>query len=400
MALQVLQAEIVNQDEDSALVTAAANVIKAYEKVCKVIAQKAAAAAPQFAVDDKNPTIHAAVYSDDHVFHERFDALPFFQSATVEEIVSLAKCGWEGDYAADAVAHFMESKGHAGVRGVLDYATLKDGCGFECRVDVDDALHWLYNERPDVIGPIAYCGTVKNCIYDAARDERQKAIKIGDDANPTIKASCDKPNGEEAYQFDALPFIKFADPDLIVALARGGWKNCPASNAVAQLMAENGHLGLSSVMARSRDLTSAIDPDDSLKWLKANRTAVYNTVLLDGDSLDWLRRNRPNLLRATTETMDISTASAIFKAFKTPITDGGLLREPFIIFGIGTPREKVWQWLETSCPGFVVGEAMVSSGQQLGNITSGKPLLITEGFATAASLHKATGLPRGPGGTR
>src|SRR5437879_738008 len=54
------------------------------------------------------PPIEAEVHSDDGVHEVTFDAALWFAQATDDEIRDLAKCGWGGDYPADAVALFFE----------------------------------------------------------------------------------------------------------------------------------------------------------------------------------------------------------------------------------------------------------------------------------------------------
>ena len=91
--------------------------------------------------------IHAEVHSDDYRHQVDFDALPWFEQATDEEIVALAACGWGGDYEADEVALFFEDKNPA-IAVLLDHCRAADECGFECHVDEADALAWVRKHRP------------------------------------------------------------------------------------------------------------------------------------------------------------------------------------------------------------------------------------------------------------
>ena len=104
--------------------------------------------------------IRAEVHSDDYVFEIDFDAGPWFACADDEEIIALAKCGWGGDYPADAVAigmtevpaiaemfHYLER--------IADLRSHKDMSGFECHVNEEDALKWLEEEnRPDLLDQV------------------------------------------------------------------------------------------------------------------------------------------------------------------------------------------------------------------------------------------------------
>lgn len=105
--------------------------------------------------------IHAEVHSDDYVYETDFDATLWFQSATENEILALAKCEWGGDYPADAVAEFM-SDHNTDIAEMFRYLerinrgyTGREGCGFECYVDEDDALGWLKENKPDLFRKIS-----------------------------------------------------------------------------------------------------------------------------------------------------------------------------------------------------------------------------------------------------
>lgn len=102
--------------------------------------------------------IGAECHSDDWVVEVKFNALEWFKNATDEEILSLASCGWGGDYASDAVAHFMEEKDEK-VDDMFKYLKLASSQryspGFECNItDVYAALCWLKENRPDVLKTI------------------------------------------------------------------------------------------------------------------------------------------------------------------------------------------------------------------------------------------------------
>lgn len=100
--------------------------------------------------------IKAETYSDDHAAEVNFDATAWFEQATDEEILELARVDWGGDYEADDVARFFEDKVPA-VDAMFTYIQAYnrvaegDSIGFECRVDADDALAWIREYRPHLI---------------------------------------------------------------------------------------------------------------------------------------------------------------------------------------------------------------------------------------------------------
>jgi hypothetical protein len=100
------------------------------------------------------PVIRAEVHADDFVIEVQFDAHAWFANADDEAILALDRCGWGGDYPADAVAEWYQGKlpevdrlfDH--LARIRDDRFKKDCCGFECHVDADDALMWLRMRRP------------------------------------------------------------------------------------------------------------------------------------------------------------------------------------------------------------------------------------------------------------
>lgn len=93
--------------------------------------------------------IRAEVHSDDRVFEVSFDATPFFEKASEEEILNLYRCGWGGDYPADEVARFFIDKNDE-VNRLFDYLSRVRGVGFECHVDSITAKEWLKKNRPRI----------------------------------------------------------------------------------------------------------------------------------------------------------------------------------------------------------------------------------------------------------
>jgi hypothetical protein len=101
--------------------------------------------------------IAAECHSDDHVVEVSFDAEPWFAQASDEQIISLANCGWNGDYPADEVAIFVAGINEA-VQRLFTYLELvshrKDHPGFECSVEVQSAIAWLAQYRPQLAAVI------------------------------------------------------------------------------------------------------------------------------------------------------------------------------------------------------------------------------------------------------
>ena len=99
--------------------------------------------------------IPARCFSDDHVREAKFDATPWFEQASDEEVLALARCGWAADYPADAVAQYMAGK-NEDVRLMFQYlelvAHMKDAPGFECYVSPHAGELWLQAYRPHLLG--------------------------------------------------------------------------------------------------------------------------------------------------------------------------------------------------------------------------------------------------------
>lgn len=104
-------------------------------------------------------TIRAEAHSDDMAVAIRFDAEKWFEQASDQEILDLAKCGksdpveWGGDYPGDAVALYMQDY-NPNVAELFSYINIiqrtgrKDAPGFECYVYSGDAGAWIMANRP------------------------------------------------------------------------------------------------------------------------------------------------------------------------------------------------------------------------------------------------------------
>lgn len=113
----------------------------------------------EFPSDSDKPEITANAYSDDRLYEVSFNAAPWFANATYDEILALARCGWGGDYPADAVVHSTIDNGDsnhvADLSAMMEYVTKKKDLGFECHIDEGEAMAWLKAHRKDLADHIA-----------------------------------------------------------------------------------------------------------------------------------------------------------------------------------------------------------------------------------------------------
>jgi hypothetical protein len=100
-----------------------------------------------FEDDIEHDAITAEVHSDDYIHEANFDATKWFEQASDEEILALARCEWGFDYPADYVAKFFEGKNHE-LDDLFEYCRKKHGVGFECSVEAGPALAWIERNRP------------------------------------------------------------------------------------------------------------------------------------------------------------------------------------------------------------------------------------------------------------
>lgn len=102
---------------------------------------------------DTDFTIPAECHSDDHSHEVDFDALPWFEQASDDEIVALAAIDWGGDQEADEVAIFCQDHNNE-LNALFNYLdkiknkrSHKDMCGFECHVEEVPAMEWLRTHK-------------------------------------------------------------------------------------------------------------------------------------------------------------------------------------------------------------------------------------------------------------
>lgn len=91
----------------------------------------------------------AEAHSDDHASEVVFDATPWFEQASDEEIAALRACGWGGDYPADNVAIFMADHNEELARmfAYVEAAHNVKDIGFECHVVEKDVILWLEHRK-------------------------------------------------------------------------------------------------------------------------------------------------------------------------------------------------------------------------------------------------------------
>jgi hypothetical protein len=101
---------------------------------------------------DDTSRVPASVHSDDWRFEANFDAAAWMSVANDEAIRALHGIGFRGDYAADEVALYFEHT-NAEIAAVLEYCRAsqaggREGVGFECVVEEEEAMAWLEQHRP------------------------------------------------------------------------------------------------------------------------------------------------------------------------------------------------------------------------------------------------------------
>jgi hypothetical protein len=105
-------------------------------------------------------TVSARTHSDDYIFDIPFDATPWFEQASDEDILELAHCEFGGDSPSDAVALFFEDS-NDDISGMMNYvhahnkSETVEHIGFECYVDEAEAMAWLDENRPYLATAIA-----------------------------------------------------------------------------------------------------------------------------------------------------------------------------------------------------------------------------------------------------
>jgi hypothetical protein len=92
------------------------------------------------------PFIRAEVHADDHAAHANFDARPWFEQATDNEIRALVEIEFGGNIESDSLAQFCEDYDE-NVKAVGQYVQTV-AVGYECNISPDDACKWIAQNRP------------------------------------------------------------------------------------------------------------------------------------------------------------------------------------------------------------------------------------------------------------
>jgi hypothetical protein len=90
--------------------------------------------------------VSARITSDDGQSSADFDAAPWIDNASDDEIAELESEGWSSSYAADNVAYDLQDK-NKDIEAVLDHARTADKRGFEVSIDAEEAARYVEMKR-------------------------------------------------------------------------------------------------------------------------------------------------------------------------------------------------------------------------------------------------------------
>jgi hypothetical protein len=97
--------------------------------------------------------IKATAVTDDGMIRIEFDAEPYFQEASENDLWELYLCDFRDDLPADSVAVYFSQDATLDLFTYLDlvnkYNPLGD-VGFECCVNRKQALEWIDQHRPNL----------------------------------------------------------------------------------------------------------------------------------------------------------------------------------------------------------------------------------------------------------
>jgi hypothetical protein len=104
--------------------------------------------------DKEKMVIPAEVYSDDHVVEVDFDALPWFEKATDDQITALAAEGWGAGSESDMVPEFCDDFDPE-IKRLWQYISFGpknygEDVGTTCHVSSSKAMAWLKANRPEL----------------------------------------------------------------------------------------------------------------------------------------------------------------------------------------------------------------------------------------------------------
>lgn len=107
--------------------------------------------------------VAATVHSDDKEVDAKFDASPWFEQATEDNILDLARDQYKHEASSDVIAEFMADRDPK-VKDVMNYVAERnvrlreagdEAEGFGCVVDEDQALEWVEKNRPYLLPKLA-----------------------------------------------------------------------------------------------------------------------------------------------------------------------------------------------------------------------------------------------------
>lgn len=115
------------------------------------------------------------MHSDDFRVEVTVDARPWLAQASEKDLIKLSGIDYRGDYAADEIYHFLESRGDPDVARLSVYLDTRptmgrDPVGFEVAGDETSILAWLETHRP-----AAWAAVVANSI-ERAFDIEEEAL--------------------------------------------------------------------------------------------------------------------------------------------------------------------------------------------------------------------------------
>lgn len=101
--------------------------------------------------------IRAECQTDDDVILVRFNAKRWFDTASDDDIVTLASSGWQNTRTSPQIVNAIRPHS-SNVGLIFDYVGLMawhhKEVGFECRIQPDDAMTWIEDNRPHLLPAI------------------------------------------------------------------------------------------------------------------------------------------------------------------------------------------------------------------------------------------------------
>lgn len=131
-----------------------------------------------------NLPIYADITTDDGQLEATFDAERWFNGATEDQLIELARHDFQCSNIADEVAYGLR-RPENDIDRVLTYCEARtaiaavhdfDPIGFEVRVDRVDATWWLKENRPDVFERVAELFAVVSMDLATEEDEVEESV--------------------------------------------------------------------------------------------------------------------------------------------------------------------------------------------------------------------------------